>query len=52
MDIAALSVINSQQQVQLQAGTMLLRKAMDVSTQDASALLKTMGIGNNIDIQI
>ncbi|MEN6414589.1 MAG: YjfB family protein [Veillonellales bacterium] len=52
MDIAALSVLNSQQQVQSQAGTMILKKAMDASTQSASEMLKMFGIGNNIDLQV
>lgn len=52
MDIAALSMVNSQQQVQSQAGIMILKKAMDSSKQDASAIMQMMGVGANVDIKI
>ena len=58
MDIAAVSVGLRQTNTQLQAGTMVLRKVMDLEQQQGSdmlSLLKSVtvpsaGLGENIDI--
>lgn len=58
MDIAAVSVGLRQTSTQLQAGTMVLRKVMDLEQQQGSdmlSLLKSVtlpsaGLGENIDI--
>ena len=62
MDIAALSLVNSQANIQNQASILVLRKAMDTSSQqgqDTVNMLSTAAVppslpnlGNNIDISV
>ena len=62
MDIAALSLVNSQANIQNQASILVLRKAMDTASQqgqDTVNMLSTAAVppslpnlGNNIDISV
>lgn len=57
MDIAALSVMNSQAQVQNNAGILLLKKAMDTSETSSQQMIDMLvppspSIGTQIDIAV
>jgi hypothetical protein len=60
MDIAALSIVSSQSQVQQAAGIAMLKKTMDVADEQSIALQQMMSsapisdpnLGQNIDISI
>jgi hypothetical protein len=62
MDIAALSTMSSQMNIASQASILVLKQAMDTSSQQADGLMQLMNVaaasispphlGNNIDISI
>lgn len=49
MDVAALSTIMSKIQVKQQAGIQLASKAMDISKQNGSNLIKMMEVNNTLE---
>lgn len=56
MDIAALSIANSQSQVQVNAGILLLKKAMDTAEASQQAMLNVLvppspGLGATVDLK-
>ncbi|MBO8138813.1 MAG: YjfB family protein [Desulfotomaculum sp.] len=67
LDIAALSTLKSQAQLQLDVGMSVMKKAMDTAEQNASLVnqmldrvdqgknapeAKLPGVGNNVDIHV
>lgn len=48
-DIAALSIAQSQQNVQLTAGVSMLKKTMDTQSAALLQLIQSMGVANNVD---
>ncbi|SDD55997.1 YjfB family protein [Sporomusa acidovorans] len=62
MDIAALATMSSQMNISTQADILVLKKAMDTTTEQSNGLLQLMNtaspavsppnLGNNIDISV